>query len=307
MSAALSTGSLEIKERRVALVTVITPLLGVIVSIVACWGKGVTTLDLALCGALYALTMVGITMGYHRLFTHRSFKCAAPITVLLGILGCMAAQGPILFWAACHRRHHQFSDQECDPHSPHGFGIGFRGAIRGWWHAHTGWMLSHKPENYRRLVPDLIRDRWVVGIDRLYLLWIALGLVLPALVGALVSGSWHGLFMGLMWGGFIRVFLVHHSTWSINSICHLFGSSPMSTNDRSRNNVVCAVLTFGEGWHNNHHAFPASARHGLRWWQLDLIYTLLRGLRICGLVSDIREPDAEQIARALKLSDALNH
>ena len=291
-------------ERRVALVTVITPFLVVIGSIYIFWGRGVSLLDLILLLAMYSLSGLGIILGYHRLFTHRSFKCVLPLKLLLVISGCMAAEGPIYFWVACHRQHHQCSDGDGDPHSPHSFGSGLSASLRGWWHAHAGWMFNHAPENYRRLVPDLLRDRNVAFIDRFYFLWIALGLLLPALVAMSITQTWWGFLQGLLWGGFIRVFLVHHSTWSINSICHIFGSSPFPTKDESRNNFICALLTFGEGWHNNHHAFPSSSRHGLFWWQFDLAFVLLSGLRFFGLVWDLNEPSPEQIKSALQKKSA---
>jgi len=287
-------------ERRVALVTVITPFLVVIGSIFLFWNRGVSLLDLILLVAMYCVTAFGIVLGYHRLFTHRSFKCVRPLKFLLGISGCMAAEGPIYFWVACHRHHHQCSDSEGDPHSPHSYGEGLVGSLRGWWHAHAGWMFSHTPENYRRLVPDLLRDRQVAFIDRAYFLWIALGLLFPALVAMAFTHTWWGFLHGLIWGGFIRIFLVHHSTWSINSICHVFGSAPFSTRDESRNNFICALLTFGEGWHNNHHAFPSSSRHGLFWWQFDFAYVVLSGLRSLGLAWDLILPGPEQIKSALK-------
>jgi stearoyl-CoA desaturase (delta-9 desaturase) len=294
----------QVLERRIALVTVITPLLAIFVAIFLLWDRGVDGLDLGLLAFMYLLTGLGIVLGFHRLFTHRSFKCVLPVKVLLGILGCMAAEGPIYFWAACHRHHHQCSDSEGDPHSPHTHGEGWWAALRGLWHAHAGWMFSHAPENYRRLVPDLLRDRDVAWIDRYYFLWIAAGLLFPALVGWAVTQSGWGFLQGLLWGGFVRIFLVHHTTWSINSICHLFGASPFSTPDESRNNAVCAALTFGEGWHNNHHAFPSSSRHGLFWWQVDLAYVTLRLLRTCGLAWDLVVPSPEQIRTALNRSAA---
>ena len=299
--------SLEATERRIALVTIFTPFLAVLALVGAFWGRGVTWLDLILCLVMYSLTMLGITLGYHRLFTHHSFKCVPPLTALLGVSGCMAAQGPILFWTACHRHHHRCSDTEGDPHSPHTFGTGLSAALRGWWHAHCGWMLNHKPENYRRLVPDLIRNPTILRIDRYYFLWIALGLFLPGVIAASLTHTWIGFFRGVLWGGFVRIFLVHHTTWSINSICHLFGSAPFDTHDESRNNIFCAFLTFGEGWHNNHHAFPSSARHGLSWWQFDLTYIILRALAFCGLASDIREPKPEEISMRQKtISNSTN-
>ena len=286
-------------ERRIALVTVIAPFLFALASIFIFWNRGVDWLDLVLLVVMYVLTGLGIILGFHRYFTHRSFKCVLPVKLLLGIFGCMAAEGPIYFWVACHRHHHQCSDSEGDPHSPHTYGDGFFASIRGWWHAHAGWMFNHAPENYRRLVPDLLRDRDVAFIDRFYFLWVALGLLLPALVAMSITQTWWGFLHGLLWGGFIRIFFVHHSTWSINSICHIYGASPFLTQDESRNNFVCALLTFGEGWHNNHHAFPTSSRHGLFWWQIDLGYVLLNLLRMVGLAWDLKTPAPEQIQSAL--------
>jgi stearoyl-CoA desaturase (Delta-9 desaturase) len=292
-----SNDSLEKIERRVAVVTVLLPFLAVIAAVVLLWGKLVTGVDLLVCALMYLVTGFGITMGFHRLFTHRSFKCASPVSFFLGVAGCMAAQGPILFWTACHRKHHQFSDAEGDPHSPHAFGSGLLALLRGWWHSHTGWMLTHKPENYRRLVGDLIRDRLVMRVNRYYLLWVALGLLIPGVIGGLISQSWLGFGTGILWGGLVRMFLVHHSTWSINSICHLFGKSPFPTGDKSHNNVACALLGLGEGWHNNHHAFPSSARHGLFWWQLDMTYLGVRVLEFCRLAWDVRLPRAHEITQ----------
>jgi len=300
----VSENRAQVLERRIALVTVITPFLVVLGSIVLFWNKGVNALDLFLLVGMYVLTGLGIILGYHRLFTHRSFKCAWPIKLLLGISGCMAAEGPIYFWVACHRHHHQCSDGDGDPHSPHSHGTSLSGILRGWWHAHAGWMFSHAPENYRRLVPDLLRDRQVAFIDRHYFYWIVLGLLLPAFLSMALTHTWWGFLHGLLWGGFIRIFLVHHSTWSINSICHIFGSSPFQTRDESRNNFICALLTFGEGWHNNHHAFPSSSRHGLFWWQFDFAFVLLRGLRLFGLTWDLIQPSPEQIESALRRTPA---
>jgi len=278
------------------LVTVITPLVAFAGAVVLFWGRGITLLDLMLCGGMYAVTMLGITLGYHRLFTHRSFKCVPAVRVALCIAGSMAAQGPVFFWAACHRRHHKCSDEAGDPHSPHHDGHGLWESVRGLWHSHVGWMFSHEPENYVRLVPDMIRDRQLMALNRFYFLWIFLGLVLPGAIAFAITGSGHAFLTGVLWGGLVRLFLVHHSTWSINSICHLFGSTPYDTGDHSRNNLVCALLTFGEGWHNNHHAFPTSARHGLRWWQCDVVFMMIRAMAAMKLAWDIRLPSAEQIA-----------
>lgn len=274
-----------------AIVTIVTPFLVFLGAVYWFFGNGISALDLGLCMGMYAVTMLGITLGYHRLFTHRSFKCVAAVKAFLGIAGGMSAQGPVIFWCACHRKHHRHSDEEGDPHSPHYSGGGWRGILKGCWHSHVGWMLGHAHEPYFRLVPDLIRDRMVLRLSQLYFWWVVAGIVLPGVLGGLWTQSWAGFFTGVLWGGFVRLFLVHHSTWSINSVCHLFGARNYDTGDESRNNLVCALLTFGEGWHNNHHAFPTSARHGLRWWQLDVVYLLICSLRIFGLVWDVRLPD----------------
>ena len=287
-------------ERLVALLTILIPVAALIGTIFHFWQRGVTWLDLGLFVGMYTISLMGITLGYHRLFTHKSFQCVTSIRWLLAISGAMAAQGPLLFWVACHRKHHRCSDDAGDPHSPHGHNGGWLGVLQGAWHSHVGWMLSHKPENYFRLTPDLLRDRSLMRINRLYFFWLTLGILLPAVVSGLITQTWWGALSGLLWGGLVRLFFVHHSTWSINSICHLFGSSPFKTEDQSRNNLVCAVLTFGEGWHNNHHAFPTSARHGLRWWQFDPTYYTIKAMKWVHLAWDIRLPEGEQVAARVR-------
>ena len=289
-----------IVERIVAAVTVIGPFLVVIGSIFAFWNRGVDWLDLILCFSLVLLTGIGITVGYHRLFTHRSFKCVLPLKLTLGILGCMASQGAIYWWAAFHRHHHQCSDEKGDPHSPYAFGSGIWARLRGIWHAHVGWILGFVPQNHRLLVPDLLNDPVVAWIDRWYFLWVLLGLLLPALITWAITPTWSGFLHGLIWGGIIRMFLAHHITWSVNSLCHLFGTSPFPTGDHSRNNLICVVFSLGEGWHNNHHAFPSSSRHGLFWYQFDSSYALLIVFRFFGLAWDLIEPSDEQIQSALQ-------
>ncbi len=282
-------------ERRAAVVTIVTPFAAVFLAIWYFWGNGISGLDLALMAFMYTVTGLGITVGFHRLFTHRSFECVTPVRVALAVAGSMSAQGPILFWTACHRRHHQCSDDVGDPHSPHNHGPGIAGVLMGCWHSHVGWMFNHKPENYIRRVPDLIRDRRLMAINRWYPAIVIGGLLLPGVIALAITGRWAAFGSAVLWAGFVRLFLGHHTTWSINSVCHLFGGSPYETGDRSRNNGVCALLTFGEGWHNNHHAFPTSARHGLRWWQLDGSFILIRTLALVGLVWNVRLPSPEQL------------
>jgi stearoyl-CoA desaturase (delta-9 desaturase) len=209
----------------------------------------------------------------------------------------MAVQGPMLKWVALHRRHHQHSDTPEDPHSPHHHGRGVLGLLRGAWHAHIGWFFDRDPEDLPRYVPDLRKSRALRVASALFLLWVALGLLIPAVLGGLLTLSWAGVWTGLIWGGLVRVFLVHHVSWSVNSACHLWGLRPYRSDDQSRDNVVFGVLALGEGWHNTHHAFPTSARHGLRWWQVDASYWVIRALALLGLAWDVRLPSAEARAK----------
>ncbi len=288
-------------EKIVAIFTVATPFVAVIVAIsLLLGGKYLHAVDLWSFLILYAFTTYGLTMGYHRLFTHKSFKCVKPVRAALCIAGNMAAQGSVIFWVAHHRKHHMHSDEEDDPHSPHFAGGGVKGILLGWWHSHVGWMFVNEPINYFRLAPDLLRDSLVMAITRRYFTVVAAGIILPGIVSALWTQSWWGFFTGMLWGGFVRIFFVHHTTWSINSICHMFGAAPYESNDESRNNLACALLTFGEGWHNNHHAFPTSARHGLHWYQLDMVYILICLMEKLGLVSDVRLPDAKSMETRLR-------
>jgi stearoyl-CoA desaturase (Delta-9 desaturase) len=254
------------------------------------WGWGFGWVELGLLLGMYVLTALGITVGFHRLFTHRSFQTNRIIQFVLAALGSMAAQGPLLRWVAVHRRHHQHSDQPEDPHSPHGHGRGLLGLLRGLWHAHMGWLLRPEPADLDRYAGDLRRDKPLRVASALFPVWLAVGLVLPAILGGLLTGTWAGVLLGLLWGGLARIFLVHHVTWSVNSVCHLWGGQPYPDGDQSRNNLVFGVLALGEGWHNNHHAFPTSARHGLRWWQLDLSYLFIRGLALLRLAWNVRLP-----------------
>jgi stearoyl-CoA desaturase (delta-9 desaturase) len=239
---------------------------------------------------MYVLTGLGITAGYHRLFTHRAFATTRVVQFILAALGAMAFQGPLLHWVAMHRRHHQHSDTPDDPHSPHHRGAGFIGLLRGAWHAHLGWVFRPDPPGLARYVKDFRRDRPVRVASALFPVWAAAGLLIPAVLGGVLTGTWMGALFGLLWGGLARMCLVHHVTWSVNSLCHLWGRRPFAVGDQSRNNFLLGVLALGEGWHNNHHAFPTSARHGLRWWQPDLSYYVIRLLAFLGLAWDVRLP-----------------
>jgi stearoyl-CoA desaturase (delta-9 desaturase) len=229
------------------------------------------------------------------LFTHRSFKTGRVVQAILAVLGAMAVEGSIIKWAAIHRCHHQHSDGDEDPHSPHHHGAGFANMARGLWRAHVGWMFEPLNADLERYVTDLRADRLIRTLSALFPLWVLLGLVIPGVVAGVISGSWSGAWFGVLWGGLVRIFLVHHMTWSINSVCHIWGTRPFRSRDQSRNNAIFGVVAFGEGWHNNHHAFPTSARHGLRWWELDLSYVIIWLLAKLGLARAVRVPTPEQI------------
>ncbi len=272
---------------------VLVPLAGVCAAGVLAWEYGLFGwTDVGLLAGMYLAVMLGVTVGFHRLFTHRSFETVRPVQFVLGVLGSMALQGPLLEWVGRHRLHHQHSDRAGDPHSPHApRRSGFWGRFRAFWHAHVGWALAPESPDLARYAPDLNKSRMLRAVNALFPLWVALGFVIPAGIGLAIDGWW-GALTGFLWGGLVRVFLGHHATWSVNSVCHLWGSRPYASSDESRNNLVVGVLGLGEGWHNNHHAFPTSARHGLRWWQLDLSYYLIRALALCGLAWNVRVPAA---------------
>ncbi|MFL5330994.1 MAG: acyl-CoA desaturase [Gemmataceae bacterium] len=276
--------------RLATLITIAGPFLGLVAAPFLIWGWGFFAVDLVLLTSLYLLTGFGITVGFHRLFTHRSFETYRVVEFVFAVLGSMAIQGPVLMWAAMHRRHHQHSDTHEDPHSPHHHGEGILGMIKGAWHSHVGWFFHKHPKDIYRYVPDLCKITALRVANALFPLWAALGLILPAVVGGLLTGTWAGAITGLVWGGLIRVFLVHHVTWSVNSACHLWGSQLYPSGDESRDNFIFGLLALGEGWHNTHHAFPTSARHGLRWWQIDVSYWLIRLMALCGLAWDVRVP-----------------
>ncbi|MDX6704413.1 MAG: hypothetical protein QOK16_1848 [Solirubrobacteraceae bacterium] len=256
--------------------------------------------DFVVFAVLYVLTGLGITVGFHRHFTHRAFKTSKPVRAALAILGTAAIEGPITAWVADHRKHHAFSDQQGDPHSPHvDHGHGLRGALRGLAHAHLGWLFLHTQRgNKARYAPDLIADPVIRFIDRTTLLWIALGLLAPFGMGWALGGSLQAGLTGLLWGGAVRILLLHHVTFSINSLCHFFGRRRFETGDESRNLAWLAPLSFGEAWHNNHHAFPTSAAHGLRWYEraLDTSALVIAAMERLGLVWDVVKVSKERQA-----------
>ena len=267
---------------------VAVPVIAFVLAIVLLWHKAVGWLDLAVMAVLYVLTGLGITVGYHRLLTHRAFQTSKPVQYVFAILGSMSVQGPVLHWVADHRKHHAHTDEEGDPHSPHLAGHGVAGAIKGLWHAHVGWLFSLKdraePERYAR---DWLEDPGMRVIDRLFLGWLALGIAIPFAIGFAVRGDVVGGLQCALWAGLVRIFVLHHVTFSINSVCHFFGRRAFATEDESRNVFWLAPLSFGESWHNNHHAFPRSAFHGMRWTQIDPGGMVIRALEKLGLAWNV--------------------
>ena len=248
------------------LIGVGVPPAALITAIVLLWHRAVGPLELIVMAVLYMLTAFGVTLGYHRMFTHRALDGSRALRALLAILGSMAVEGSVITWVADHRKHHAFTDQEGDPHSPHLSGPGFFGALKGLWHAHVGWLFETVGQAEReRFAPDLMKDRTIRVIDKLFLLWVAIGLAVPFALGWLIGGSLGVALTTLLWAGLVRVLLLHHVTWSINSVCHFFGKRRFEVQDESRNVFWLAPFSMGEAWHHNHHAFPTSAFHGLTW------------------------------------------
>jgi len=279
----------ETSERIVRTLVIALPPAALLCAAWLAWGGILHWQDLFVLAITYTLCGVGVTVGFHRLFTHRSFKTTRAVRALLAVLGSTAVEGPVVEWVATHRKHHRFSDRPGDPHSPHvDQAAGWRGALRGLVHAHVGWMFRGKDmANPRRYAKDLLADRDLCFISRTFPLWVVVGMAVPFGLGVALTGSIVGGLTGLLWGGAVRVLLLHHATFSINSLCHFFGHRPFATGDESRNLAWLAPISFGEAWHNNHHAFPTSARHGLLRWQLDPSAWLITALERSHLAWDV--------------------
>jgi stearoyl-CoA desaturase (Delta-9 desaturase) len=282
------------------LVTAI-PFVGLLVVAWQVWADLLFWSDLVVFAILYVATGLGVTVGFHRLFTHRSFKAGKGVRAAFAILGSMAIEGPVISWVADHRKHHAFSDQPGDPHSPHvDHGHGLRGALRGLLHAHVGWLFIHTQRGrHERYAPDLLKDPVIRWVNRYFFVWAIGGLVLAFALGWLIGGSFHTALTGLLWGGAVRMLVLHHVTYSINSLCHFFGRRAYETKDESRNLFWLALPSFGESWHNNHHAFPTSARHGLRTWQIDTSAMVIALLEKLGLAWDVVRVSPERQAKRI--------
>jgi stearoyl-CoA desaturase (Delta-9 desaturase) len=287
-------------QRWIARITILVPAIATAAA-VAVAVSGVarpSALELGMTAALCLVTQLGITVGFHRFFTHRSFQTVPLIRLLLGIAGSMAAQGPLLFWVSEHREHHQKSDSAGDPHSPYLDAKNTFHKLRGFLHAHVGWMLDHWSSTWQTNARDIFSERLSLRISRFYLLWVASGVLLPGLATGLWYWSIKHAALGALWGGLVRIFLVHHATWSVNSIGHMIGQRAFATQDQSRNNGFVALISCGEGWHNNHHAFPSSARHGLERWQWDLSYAVIWLLARARLAHNLKLPSAGLVERS---------
>jgi stearoyl-CoA desaturase (Delta-9 desaturase) len=275
---------------------ILGPFVALVAAIPLTWGWGVGWVDLTLAAVFYTATCLGVTVGFHRYFTHRAFKARRGMRIALAIAGSMALQGPIMHWVADHRRHHAFSDRDGDPHSPWAFGTSPVALARGFWHAHMGWVFDRKLTNQERFAPDLLADRDIARVHRQFGLWTAVTMVAPAILGGLITWSWWGAVTAFFWAGLVRVSFLHHVTWSVNSICHMIGSRPFLARDKSANFWPLAILSMGESWHNLHHADPTCARHGVDRGQIDISARLIWLFEKFGWVTDVRWPTPRRLA-----------
>jgi stearoyl-CoA desaturase (delta-9 desaturase) len=277
---------------------VIVPFVALLAAVPVAWGWGMNWTDAVLFLVFYYVSGLGITVGYHRLFTHGSFKANRPLRIGLAVAGSMAIEGPVIRWVADHRRHHMFSDQEGDPHSPWRYGTGYWALTKGLWFAHMGWMFSRELTNRERFAPDLLADEDINRIDRMFPAVVLFSTLGPALIGGLVTWSWQGALTAFFWAGIVRIGLLHHITWSINSVCHVYGERPFEVRngDKASNFWPLAVVSFGESWHNLHHADPTCARHGVLRGQVDISARLIWIFEKTGAASNVKWPNAERLA-----------
>lgn len=283
---------------------IVVPFLAVLAAIPIAWGGWLGWTDLAIMAVMYVVTLHGVTVGFHRLFTHKSFKPNRAVKNALAVAGSLAIQGPVVRWVADHRKHHKFSDRDGDPHSPWKYGTSLGALVKGLWHAHMGWLFDVEQTPQRKYAPDLMNDPDIVRISRLFPLWVAVSLVAPAVAGGLVTWSWQGAVTAFFWGSLVRISLLHHVTWSINSICHAIGDRPFVSRDKSANVWWLAIPSGGESWHNLHHADPTCARHGVMRGQVDTSARLIWMFEKAGWVHDVRWPVQERIQSKLVSAQA---
>jgi stearoyl-CoA desaturase (delta-9 desaturase) len=291
------SGTTSLPEHVTVTVFVLLPMLALALAVPFAWGWGLNWLDVGLGAFFFALTGLGVTAGYHRLFTHGSYKAKRPLRITLAIAGNMSAQGPVTAWVADHRRHHAFSDRVGDPHSPWLFGIGAKALAKGFWFAHMGWLFQREVTNVERFAPDLQADRDLRTVDRLFPLWVVLTFLLPGVLGGLITWSVWGGVTAFFWAGLVRVGVLHHVTWSVNSICHMIGERPFSSRDKAANFWPLAILSFGESWHNLHHADPTCAKHGVLRGQIDISARLIWIFEKLGWATNVRWPTPTRLNR----------
>lgn len=277
-------------QRAFTALLVVGPVVAIALTVPLLWGRLLSVRDVVLAVCFYLVTGHGVTVGFHRLFTHRSFKAKRPLKIALAVAGSMAVEGSLIGWVANHRRHHVFSDQPGDPHSPHRYGAGALGQLRGFAYAHVGWLFAGDGTSEDRYAADLRRDGDIVTISRMFPAFAVASFVLPFVAGWLLTRSLLGAFTAFLWAGVVRMALLHHATWSVNSVCHMFGDRPQAVADRSTNFWPLAVVSMGESWHNFHHAHPASARHGAGRGQLDSSAALIRLFERAGWATAVRWP-----------------
>ncbi|MDQ1684975.1 MAG: hypothetical protein QOC82_1712 [Frankiaceae bacterium] len=279
---------------------IVVPLLAVAAAAPVMWGWGLGWHDVVIGVVMYAISGHGITVGFHRYFTHGSFKARRWVRIALAVAGSLAIEGPVIRWVADHRRHHAFSDRDGDPHSPWRYGDDVKALTKGLWHAHIGWLFDIEQTNQQRFAPDLLADPDIVKVDRAFLRLTGVTLLLPPLVGFLWSGfTWQGALTAFFWGSLVRVAMLHHTTWSINSICHTIGERPFKSRDKSGNVWWLAIISMGESWHNLHHADPTAARHGVLRGQLDSSARIIWVMEKLRMVREVRWPSRERLATKL--------
>jgi stearoyl-CoA desaturase (Delta-9 desaturase) len=286
-------------DRTLIGIFVAVPLLAVAATVPLAWGWGLSWHDVVIAAVFYVVSGMGISMGFHRHFTHSSFKAAKPLRVALAIAGSLAIEGPVITWVADHRRHHKYSDREGDPHSPWRFGTDWKALSKGFLYAHVGWLFDPNKTSQPKFCPDLLADRPIRRVSRTFPLWVAVSLLGPALIGGLWSLSLAGALTAFFWASLVRICLLHHVTWSINSVCHTFGNEDFEVRDKSRNVAWLAILSFGESWHNLHHADPTCARHGALKGQIDISARAIRWAEQLGWAWDVRWPDEQRLGAKL--------
>jgi stearoyl-CoA desaturase (delta-9 desaturase) len=288
-------------QRYVNLGAVVVPFLALLLAIVLLWNRAVGAIELGVMAFMYIITGLGITVGYHRMLTHKAFQASKPVEYFWAVLGSMAVQGPAIAWVADHRKHHAHTDEEGDPHSPH---VGQGSGLKGLWFAHVGWLTKTQGSaEFRKYAADLCEDKGMRWISRNFLMFVGLSLLIPFVLGFVLHGfSLSGALWTLLWAGFVRMFFLHHATWSINSVCHFFGRRRFDVEDRSTNVFWLAIPTFGESWHHNHHAFPRSARQGLGKWEVDISAMVIWAMERLGLITNVVRIAPER--QAAKLAGA---